>query len=60
MFSTFGALLTIYGVVSDAAIYAHSLGINVNLWWGLVLLSFGTATLGLYDAWRDVPPLIRL
>ncbi len=41
MFSIFGVILTAYGLVSDRAIYARSLGINVNLWWGLVLLAFG-------------------
>jgi len=47
MFSILGALLTLYGFTSDQAIYARSLGINVNLWWGLVLLAFGLAMLGL-------------
>ena len=46
MFSAFGILLTGYGFVSDRAIYARSLGINVNLWWGLVLLGFGLVMLG--------------
>jgi hypothetical protein len=32
--------------VSDQAIYDRSLGINVNLWWGLVLLAFGLVMLG--------------
>ena len=42
MFSIFGALLTAFGAVSDKAIYErHSLGININLKWGLVLLAFG-------------------
>ena len=41
MFSIFGAMLTVYGFVSGDAIYSRSLGINVNLWWGLVLLVFG-------------------
>ncbi len=45
MFSTFGALLTIFGLVSDKAIYDRSLGINVNLQWGLVLLAFGAGML---------------
>ncbi len=45
MFSIFGAMLTVYGLVSDDAIYAQSLGINVNLWWGLVLLAFGLVML---------------
>ena len=47
MFSAFGLLLTSYGLVSDPAIYARSLGINVNTWWGLVLLGFGLVMLGL-------------
>jgi len=46
MFAIFGALLTVYGIVSDAAIYERSLGINVNLLWGLVLLAFGLVMLG--------------
>jgi hypothetical protein len=41
MFTIFGVLLTAYGLVSDRAIYSRSLGVNVNLWWGLVLLAFG-------------------
>ncbi len=53
MFSIVGALLVIYGVLSDPAIYAKSLGINVNLWWGLVLLVFGAVMLGFaYRAYR--------
>lgn len=47
MFAIFGVMLTIYGVVSDRAIYARSLGIDVNLWWGIVLLIFGVAMLAL-------------
>ena len=41
----FGAMLTGYGLVSGDAIYARSLGVNVNLWWGLVLLAFGLTML---------------
>jgi len=47
MFTVFGLLLTGYGLVSDPAIYARSLGINVNQWWGLVLVGFGLVMLGL-------------
>ena len=47
MFSIVGALLTVFGLMSDKAIYARSLDINVNLWWGLVLLAFGLVMLGL-------------
>lgn len=42
MFSIFGVLLAGFGALSDKAIYEqHSLGININLRWGLVLLAFG-------------------
>lgn len=41
LFVALGALLTFYGVTGDKAIYAKSLGYNVNLWWGLALLVFG-------------------
>ena len=42
MFSVFGLILTIFGAISDKAIYEqHSLGININLIWGIVLLVFG-------------------
>src|SRR3972149_3486929 len=41
MFALLGGLLTAYGVFADKAIYVRSLGVNVNLWWGLVMLVFG-------------------
>lgn len=45
MFSIIGVLLIAFGLTSDTAIYAKSLGININLWWGLVLLAFGAVML---------------
>jgi hypothetical protein len=43
MFSFVGIILTAFGLATnhDATLYAKSLGINANLWWGLVLLVFG-------------------
>jgi hypothetical protein len=43
MFSLIGALLVIYGAMtrSDTALYERSLGININIIWGIVLLIFG-------------------
>jgi hypothetical protein len=41
MFSIVGLLLAGYGLASDAEIYKCSLGININLIWGVVLLIFG-------------------
>ena len=45
MFSLFGALLIVYGLVSGTSIYQRSLGININLYWGAVLLVFGLVML---------------
>ncbi len=52
MFTLIGTLLTITGLVttSDPEMYKASLGINMNLWWGLVLLVFGLTMLIL--AWK--------
>jgi len=45
LFSAIGTLLMVFGLTSDARIYQRSLGINVNLWWGLVMLVFGASFL---------------
>ena len=58
MFTIFGVVLIVYGLVSDPAIYQRSLGINVNLWWGLVLLVFGLVMLWLaYRASKPKTPV---
>jgi hypothetical protein len=41
LFTVLGLLLAGYGLVTDKALYERSLGINVNLEWGLVMLVFG-------------------
>ena len=42
LFSVVGAMITIYGIATrGSAIYDRSLGIDINLWWGLALLVFG-------------------
>jgi hypothetical protein len=58
MFSFVGALLLIYGAAthSDTEMYRHSLGININLIWGVVLLVFGAAMLLGAIFGRDKPP----
>jgi len=47
MFSVLGVLITSYGFVtkSDSAMYQRSLGMNVNLIMGLVMLVFGLVML---------------
>ena len=47
MFSFYGIVLVILGLISDKAIYARSLDININLVWGAVMLIFGAAMLTL-------------
>lgn len=41
MFTLLGGLLALFGVIGDKSTLQSSLGINVNLWWGLVMLVFG-------------------
>lgn len=50
MFTFIGVLLAGYGLLGRGDIYQKSLGINVNLDWGLALLAFGALMLGL--GWR--------
>ncbi|HEY2036463.1 MAG TPA: hypothetical protein VGG96_05585 [Steroidobacteraceae bacterium] len=50
LFVLLGGLLAGYGLLSSPAIYQRSLGIDINLWWGVVLLIFGFAMLAL--VWR--------
>ncbi len=58
MFTVFGAILVVYGVLSSPAIYERSLGINVNLWWGLALLVFGLVMLAFaVRGMRPRPPV---
>ena len=53
MFAIVGLLLVVFGAMTNGSdIYTtHSLGINVNLWWGMVLALFGFLMLGL--CWRS-------
>ena len=55
LFTVVGALLAGYGArtAGDATLYAPSLSINVNLWWGSAMLLFGLALLRL--AWKRAP-----
>jgi hypothetical protein len=45
MFLLLGIVLAAYGLLGDSAIYAQSLGVNVNLIWGAVLGAFGIVML---------------
>jgi hypothetical protein len=41
IFTIYGAVLIIYGAVADPAIFVNSLGVNIDIWWGAVMLLFG-------------------
>jgi len=41
LFTIYGVMLTVYGLVGNKEQYARSLGININLVWGIVMLIFG-------------------
>ncbi len=47
MFAILGVLLAGYGLFGDKSIYERSLGININLIWGVVLIVFSTIFLWL-------------
>ncbi len=52
MFTLIGLMLVLLGLATNSKpeVYAPSLGININLYWGLLLLVFGAWMLTM--AWR--------
>jgi len=57
-FLIIGLVITIYGAMTmgDPMYTQHSLGINMNLWWGLVLTAFGALMLVLTFTSKEPPP----
>jgi hypothetical protein len=53
LFAVFGVILALDGLVAGRLV----LGINVNLWWGIVLIVFGGAMLGLAARAKNAPPV---
>jgi hypothetical protein len=54
-----GALFVLFGaILAGDGLIAHRLvlGINVNLWWGLVMLLFGGLMLGFAAGLKKAPP----
>jgi high-affinity Fe2+/Pb2+ permease len=41
-----GLIILLYGLLGHPDYARHSLGININLWWGLVMLIFGLLMAG--------------
>ncbi|MHA3769935.1 hypothetical protein ACXR0O_00180 [Verrucomicrobiota bacterium sgz303538] len=55
LFTLFGLILVGFGLLGPQEIYKQSLGINVNLWWGLVQLCFGVLMLFLALRRKNAP-----
>lgn len=53
MFAVIGVLLAGYGLLGDQSGYAKSLGINIDLVWGIVLICASACLLGLAWSNRD-------
>jgi len=53
-----GGMMTVYGLFTrHSDIYARSMGVNVNLIWGIVMLVFGLIMFiaGRRQKWQDDP-----
>jgi len=57
LFTILGVLLTVYGVFAESTIYQRSLGVNINLYWGIALALFGAIMLILArrSSTRNIP-----
>lgn len=41
IFLLYGALLVLFGITTDPAVFRQSLGVNIDLSWGVIMLVFG-------------------
>lgn len=59
LFLAIGGLVAVYGLTGDqAALTAHSAGMNIDLIWGLIMAAFGAVMLGMVVLARkgELPP----
>ena len=47
LFTLLGLLLSVFGLCASPELCKPSLGLNINLYWGLVILAFGATMLTL-------------
>lgn len=49
LFLVLGLILAAYGVATDAntGMYVRATSVNINLWWGVVMLAFGAFMWGM-------------
>jgi hypothetical protein len=58
IFLIVGGVMSVYGLITrDSAIYERSMGVNLNLGWGLVMFLFGLIMflVGRRQKWQDDP-----
>jgi hypothetical protein len=41
IFTVYGVVLIVFGIVTDPTIFQSSLGVNIDKWWGTAMLVFG-------------------
>ncbi len=41
IFTIYGVMLALFGVLANPAIFERSDGVNIDLWWGLAMVVFG-------------------
>jgi hypothetical protein len=41
IFTVYGLILIVFGLVTNPAIFERSLNVNIDLWWGAAMLVFG-------------------
>jgi len=57
IFAIYGAILMVFGALTDPAIFERSLRVNIDVWWGAAMLVFGFFMGGLaYRASRQNRP----
>ena len=47
LFTIYGTMLLAFGALADPTIFARSLGVNIDVWWGGAMLVFGLFMVGL-------------
>ena len=59
IFFIIGGIMAVYGIAThgDAAVYERSLGVNLNMGWGLLMALFGAVMyiVGRRQKWQDDP-----
>jgi membrane-bound ClpP family serine protease len=41
IFTIYGAILMVFGLATNPEVFQSSMGVNIDLWWGVAMLVFG-------------------